>query len=218
MERMEDSNNGHVISNQDENKQLRIFPGENGKLVIIADADNHNNNKQQQPKTVHRRITKPTTVKPAGTKGAQIYSCEYCPLTFKTTHHKDSHVLAAHLRKPKPGERLIKPCEICGAMISSRNFSKHKREKHGLTTGNQKGRKFHKFKRCATCLKIFRMGSAMRKHLRESKECGNGKLESLKCPNCKKIFCKKFSLQRHMAGYCKGMEDENPIKIEVESD
>ncbi len=103
--------------------------------------------------------------------------CDYCPLTFTTDWHKERHVNALHLRPPPQlvGMRMLRRCEICGAM--ARNMSAHKRVKHqnmDLSTDGIEEREIleqrMKFK-CFGCGNGYSIRSSLTRHYRNSERC-----------------------------------------------
>ncbi len=128
-------------------------------------------------------------------------------------------MFAVHLRTDVNPEVLpvklpIKPCEYCGAMISSRNISAHRKRYHDVSskTHNEKF-KVNEPKNCKTCGKSFEAVWKMRAHLRNSRKCGGGP-EMAKCQNCGGIFRSKYSLKLHAQKVCKIDRDEVKVKIE----
>ena len=137
------------------------------------------------------------------------YDCDECGKRFESQVK-----LKVHTRSHK-----IKNCELCNVVVTEKNYTRHKKEKHLVIDQNSNPQEF----KCGICGQAFTRKDKLERH---SKSCGSmlkqevEEVESgpFKCSTCDKSFTKNKYLKSHMKNHetNKQRDPLEPLKCYVQ--
>ncbi len=154
------------------------------------------------------------------------FTCKYCPMTLANRGSLEKHMKAIHESNKSRYGHKIKACEYCGAMMSTRTLSSHKRSAHGIGKVLPSNLEIKKKKRCEICGKLISIKNVSfhRKFCSSQKDVkkyekidGEEDVEmylikkDFKCEKCGMCFVRKCSLVRHLSQNEMCRKDEKNI-------